>query len=371
MENLDEKFMAHAIELAKKGTGKVNPNPLVGAVVVKDNEILGEGWHKNFGGPHAEVWALDEAGERAKGATIYVTLEPCSHFGKTPPCAEKIIKFGIKRCVIANFDSNPLVSGKGIKMLQDAGIEVKVGVLEKEAKEINKIFFKYIENKIPYLFLKCGITLDGKIATRSGKSKWITNDLAREKVQYLRTKFMGIMVGINTVLTDNPSLDSRLSENYIALGIEKRNPFRIVVDPNLDCPTDSKFLNFNDNKAIIITSDINKNSLKLNEFKNLGVNFIFLSGKVFKMQDMLAEIGKLGIDSVLLEGGAGLISTAFRENAIDAGEIFIAPKIIGDNSAISFINGFSFNTIDEAFQLPNTNFNIYGNNISITFEKGR
>ena len=148
-KNLDEKFMAHAIELAQRGIGKVNPNPLVGAVVVKDNEIIGEGWHKNYGGPHAEVWALEEAGEKAKGATIYVTLEPCSHFGKTPPCAEKIIKFGIKRCVIANFDSNPLVSGKGIQMLKDAGIEVEVGILEKEAKDINEVFFKYIENKIP------------------------------------------------------------------------------------------------------------------------------------------------------------------------------------------------------------------------------
>ena len=370
-KNLDENFMAHAIELAQRGIGKVNPNPLVGAVVVKDNEIIGEGWHKNYGGPHAEVWALEEAGEKAKGATIYVTLEPCSHFGKTPPCAEKIIKFGIKRCVIANFDSNPLVSGKGIQMLKDAGIEVEVGILEKEAKDINEVFFKYIENKIPYLFLKCGITLDGKLATRTGKSKWITNELAREKVQFLRTKFMGIMVGINTVLADNPSLDSRLSENYGNLNLEKRNPYRIVVDPKLDTPLESKFLHFNDNKAIIITSNENKNSKKIQELKNLGTNFIFLEGEIFKMEDMLIEIGKLGIDSVLLEGGSGLISTAFKENIIDAGEIFIAPKIIGDNSAVSFVNGFNFDDMNDVFKLSNVKFNTYGDNVSVTFEKGR
>ena len=339
-KNLDEKFMAHAIELAQRGIGKVNPNPLVGAVVVKDNEIIGEGWHKNYGGPHAEVWALEEAGEKAKGATIYVTLEPCSHFGKTPHCAEKIIKFGIKRCVIANFDSNPLVSGKGIQMLKDAGIEVEVGILEKEAKDINEVFFKYIENKIPYLFLKCGITLDGKIATRNGKSKWITNELAREKVQFLRTKFSAIMVGINTVLKDNPSLDSRLDEEKF--GIEKRNPFRVVVDPNLESPIDSKFLHFNDNKAIIVTSNDNRNLEKVKEYENLGTRLIYLEGKIFKMEDILKELGKLNIDSVLLEGGSGLISTAFKENVIDAGEIFIAPKIIGDNSSIPFISGFNF-----------------------------
>lgn len=363
---LDEKYMSKAIELAKRGIGAVNPNPLVGAVIVKDDKIIAEGWHKKFGGPHAEVWALNEAGENAKGATIYVTLEPCSHQGKTPPCAKRIVEAGIKRCVIANFDSNPLVSGKGIEILKNAGIEVEVGILEKEAKEINKVFFKYIENKVPYLFLKCGITLDGKIATRSGNSKWITNEIAREKVQFLRTKFMGIMVGINTVLKDNPSLDSRLdTEKYT---IEKRNPFRVVIDPNLESPIEAKFLNFNDGKAIIVTSTDNKNSEKIKKYENSGTRFIFLEGKIFKMKDILKELGKLEIDSVLLEGGSGLISTAFKENIIDAGEIFIAPKIIGDNSAIPFINGFNFDSMEEVFKLPNPKFNIYGDNISVEFE---
>lgn len=368
-EVLDEKYMARAIELAKRGIGGVNPNPLVGAVIVKDAKIIGEGWHKKFGGPHAEVWALNEAGENAEGATIYVTLEPCSHQGKTPPCAKRIVESGIKRCVVACIDPNPLVAGKGIKIMEDAGIEVELGVLEKEAKDVNKIFLKYIENKIPYLFLKCGITLDGKIATRSGKSKWITNEIAREKVQFLRTKFMAIMVGINTVLKDNPSLDSRLDEEKS--GIEKRNPFRVVIDPNLESPIEAKFLNFNDGKAIIITSNDNKGLEKIEKYKNLGTRFIFLEGKIFKMEDILKELGKLEIDSVLLEGGSGLISTAFKENIIDAGEIFIAPKIIGDNSAIPFINGFNFDSMEEVFKLPNPKFNIYGDNISIEFEKNK
>ena len=368
-KTVDEKFMARAIELAFKGIGGVNPNPLVGAVVVKDGKIIGEGWHKKYGGPHAEVWALNEAGEEAKGATIYVTLEPCSHQGKTPPCAKRIVEAGIKRCVIACVDPNPLVAGKGIKIIENAGIKVDLGILEKEAKEVNKVFLKYIENKIPYLFLKCGITLDGKIATRSGKSKWITNELAREKVQFLRTKFSAIMVGINTVLKDNPSLDSRLDEEKF--GIEKRNPFRVVVDPNLESPIDSKFLHFNDNKAIIVTSNDNRNLEKVKEYENLGTRLIYLEGKIFKMEDILKELGKLNIDSVLLEGGSGLISTAFKENVIDAGEIFIAPKIIGDNSSIPFINGFNFDSMEEVFKLSNPKFNIYGDNISIEFEKNK
>ena len=243
---MDKKYMERALELAALGEGNVNPNPMVGAVVVKDGKILGEGYHKKYGGPHAEVFALEEAGEKAKGATIYVTLEPCSHYGKTPPCAKKIIDMGIKRCVIASLDPNPLVSGRGIKMMTDAGIEVITGIMEKEALELNRVFMKYISTKTPYLFLKCGITLDGKIASRTGNSKWITNELAREKVQRLRNKYMGIMVGINTVLADDPSLTARIENG--------RNPYRIVVDPFLDIPLDSKFVNFEDGKSILVTS---------------------------------------------------------------------------------------------------------------------
>ena len=369
-ENINEKYMRMAIELAKKGAGAVNPNPMVGAVVVKNGEVIGRGYHKFFGGPHAEVYALEEAGKEAEGATIYVTLEPCSHYGKTPPCAKKIIDMGIKKCFIGSSDPNPKVAGRGVAMLKEAGIEVVENVLKEECDEINQVFFKYIKTKIPYLFVKCGITLDGKIALSNGISKWITNSIAREKVQYYRNKFMGIMVGINTVLTDNPSLTARI-ENGV-------NPFRIIVDPHLKINEYCKVVKNNeDEKTVIITSqknlfaeDTENTEIQIKQ-KRLAeenkVKFIFIDGEKFSFRKMLEEIGKAGIDSVLLEGGETLISLAFEENAIDGGEIFIANKILGDSSAKPFISGFVREKMEEAVQLTNVRNNIYGENVGMEF----
>ena len=369
-ENINEKYMRMAIELAKKGAGAVNPNPMVGAVVVKNGEVIGRGYHKFFGGPHAEVYALEEAGEKAEGATIYVTLEPCSHYGKTPPCAKKIIDMGIKKCFIGSSDPNPKVAGKGVAMLKEAGIEVVENVLKEECDEVNQVFFKYIKTKIPYLFVKCGITLDGKIALSNGISKWITNSIAREKVQYYRNKFMGIMVGINTVLTDNPSLTARI-ENGV-------NPFRIIVDPNLQIDENCKVVKNNeDEKTVIITSqknlfteDIENTEIQIKQ-KRLSeenkVKFIFIDGEKFSFKEMLEEIGKTGIDSILLEGGETLISLAFEENVIDGGEIFIANKILGDSRAKPFISGFVREKMEEAVQLTNVRNNIYGENVGMEF----
>lgn len=357
---MDEKYMDLALELAEKGRGYVNPNPMVGAVVIKDGEIVGKGWHKFYGGPHAEVYALDEAGAKAEGATIYVTLEPCSHFGKTPPCAEKIKKMKIKKCVIACLDPNPIVAGRGKKILEEAGIEVVVGVREKEAKELNKVFMKYITEKNPYLFLKCAITLDGKIATNERDSKWITNEKSREKVQFLRHEYMGIMVGINTLINDNPRLTARI-ENGV-------NPFRIVVDPHLRTPLESNFVNMaDDNKSIIITSKENEKNDKIKELENKNVKIIYMEGFNFSVHEILKKIGELKIDSVLLEGGSYLISKAFKENRIDGGEIFIAPKILG--GGLPFIDGFDFKEIKDCFHLENVKFNVYDDNISVEFHK--
>ena len=357
---MDEKYMDLALELAEKGRGYVNPNPMVGAVVVKDGEIVGKGWHKFYGGPHAEVYALDEAGAKAEGATIYVTLEPCSHFGKTPPCAEKIKKMKIKKCVIACLDPNPIVAGRGKKILEEAGIEVVVGVREKEAKELNKVFMKYITEKNPYLFLKCAITLDGKIATNERDSKWITNEKSREKVQFLRHEYMGIMVGINTLINDNPRLTARI-ENGV-------NPFRIVVDPHLCTPLESNFVNMaDDNKSIIVTSKENEKNDKITELENKNVKIIYMEGFNFSVHEILKKIGELKIDSVLLEGGSFLISKAFKENRIDGGEIFIAPKILG--GGLPFIDGFDFKEIKDCFHLENVKFNVYDDNISVEFHK--
>ena len=357
---MDEKYMDLALELAEKGKGYVNPNPMVGAVVIKDGEIVGKGWHKFYGGPHAEVYALDEAGAKAEGATIYVTLEPCSHFGKTPPCAEKIKKMKIKKCVIACLDPNPIVAGRGKKILEEAGIEVVVGVREKEAKELNKVFMKYITEKNPYLFLKCAITLDGKIATNERDSKWITNEKSREKVQFLRHEYMGIMVGINTLINDNPRLTARI-ENGV-------NPFRIVIDPHLRTPLESNFVNMaDDNKSIIVTSKENEKNDKITELENKNVKIIYMEGFNFSVHEILKKIGELKIDSVLLEGGSYLISKAFKENRIDGGEIFIAPKILG--GGLPFINGFDFKEIKDCFHLENVKFNVYDDNISVEFHK--
>lgn len=354
-----DKYMGRALELAALGEGSVNPNPLVGAVVVKDGKIVGEGYHKKYGGPHAEVFALEMAGEKAMGADIYVTLEPCSHYGKTPPCAKKIIEMGIKRCIVASLDPNPLVSGRGIKMLQEAGIEVITGVMEKEVKELNRVFMKYIAEKKSYLFLKCGITLDGKIATKSGNSKWITNELAREKVQRLRHRYMGIMVGINTVLKDDPSLTARIENG--------RDPYRIVIDPRLEIPLESKIVNFCDRRSIVITSQENRESEKVKILEEKRVRVEYLQGYEFKISDILKKTAELGIDGVLLEGGSYLISKAFEEREIDGGEIFIASKILGDESSIPFVRGFSVENISDGFELENVKINSYGNNVSMEF----
>jgi riboflavin biosynthesis protein ribD len=369
-ENIDEKYMRMAIELAKRGAGAVNPNPMVGAVVVKNGKVIGEEYHKFFGGPHAEVYALEDAGKEAEGAEIYVTLEPCSHYGKTPPCAKKIIDMGIKKCFIGSSDPNPKVAGKGVAMLKEAGIEVVENVLKEECDEINQVFFKYIKTRIPYLFVKCGITLDGKIALSNGISKWITNSIAREKVQFYRNKFMGIMVGINTVLTDNPSLTARV-ENGV-------NPFRIIVDPCLKIDENCKVVKNNeDEKTVIITSqknlfieDTENTEIQIKQkklCKENKVKFIFIDGEKFSFKKMLEEIGKTGIDSILLEGGETLISLAFEENVIDGGEIFIANKILGDSSAKPFISGFVREKMEEAVQLTNVRNNIYGENVGMEF----
>ena len=355
----DKKYMKLVFKLALKGVGKVNPNPLVGAIVVKNDHIVGEGYHESYGEAHAEVNALNMAGKNSENSTIYVNLEPCSHFGKTPPCVDKIITMGVKRCVVSVLDPNPLVSGKGIEKLKNAGIEVRVGILENEGQELNRVFFHYITTGLPYVFLKCAITLDGKIATRTFDSKWITNESARKKVMTLRNRYSGIMIGINTLLQDDPSLNSREKN--------ARDPYRIIVDSELKILLDSKILKFNDKKNIIVTSLSNENSPKYMELLKLGVQFILLKNKNFLIKDILEELGKLKIDSLILEGGSNLISRIVEEGHINGGEIFIAPKILGDEKALPFMSGFKIDKMENCFQIKSPKFNIYDDNISIEF----
>lgn len=354
-------FMEIAINEAKKGIGAVNPNPLVGAVLVKDNKILAMGHHEFYGGPHAEVNTLNKSND-TEGCTLYVTLEPCSHYGKTPPCTKLIISSKIKRCVIATLDPNPLVSGQGVKQLEEAGIEVIIGVLENEARNLNKVFFKYIENKIPYIFIKAGITLDGKIATQSFSSQWITNSLARNKVEKYRNFFSGILVGANTVVQDNPSLRCKVLGN--------RNPYRLILDKDLIISEKYSIISNNeDQKTFIITSEKNINLEKFQLFsEKFSIKFITFSENE-NLKDILKKIGSYNIDSILVEGGSGVISSFFKEEIYDGGEIIIAPKILGDGLAIPFLNGFSPNMIDEGITLKNIKINIYDDNVGFEFYK--
>lgn len=359
---MDREYMRMALELAVKGEGAVNPNPMVGAVVVKNGKVIGKGYHRYFGGPHAEVYAIEEAGLEANGAEIYVTLEPCSHFGKTPPCADKIIVAGIKKCYIAMKDPNPLVAGRGVKRMQEAGIEVVSGIMEEEAVKLNHVFLKYITTGEPYVYLKCAITIDGKIATRNGSSKWITGEQAREEVHRIRNRYMGVIVGKNTVLHDDPELNVRVEVDNL------RNPFRIIVDPELDVPKNARVIKAaEDGKTIIIAKKEMAETMKGYLFKEKGVKIVDGGEYPFNMREVLRKLGRMGIDSVLVEGGRGIISSFFSEKLIDGGTIFIAPKILGDEHGKSFIGGFERKSISESFELRDIEIKSYGKDIAYRF----
>lgn len=347
MENFfiaDQKYMRRALKLAELGEGAVSPNPMVGAVVVKDGEIVGEGYHKKYGGAHAEVFALEQAGEAASGADVYVTLEPCSHYGKTPPCALKLIKSGVKRVVVALSDPNPEVAGKGIKMLREAGIKVELGLFKEEAEKLNEVFLKYIQSEYPFIYLKKAQTLDGYIATSSGDSKWITNKKAREVGHRLRHKADAIMVGIGTVLADNPSLTARLEEE------ESLDPIRVILDPFLDIPLDARVINQeSDAETLIICSDkfpeqnsaaISAKKEKLLKMKDVELLSLELKeNDYFEIKEVLKKLREKEISSVLVEGGAKLSHTFLKEGLIDKYYYFIAPKIYGGSDGIASFCG--------------------------------
>ena len=322
----DESYIRLAIEIAKKGAGKVSPNPMVGAVIVKNERILGAGFHEKFGSKHAEINAIEKVKENIEGATLFTNLEPCSHYGKTPPCVDRIISEKIKRVVIGTLDMNPLVSGKGVKKLKSAGIDVKVSVLENECIELNKFFFKYVTKKLPYVSLKAAQTIDGKIADKSGESSWISSLQSRKYVHSLRAKYDAVLVGKGTVEKDDPKLTVRL--------VEGRNPKRVILDANLDIKLSHRiFTKNNDKNLIVITSKKNAGKKrKINKLNSLGALVLFAkeeSGEKVDLKSALRELYKIGIASVLVEGGSEVFTSFVKENLFDDMLMFISPRILG------------------------------------------
>lgn len=355
-----EIYMQRALELARRGWGTTNPNPLVGAVIVKNGEIIGEGYHKKPGEPHAEINALAQAGEKSEGSTLYVNLEPCSHFGRTAPCTDTLIKAGIKEVVIAMQDPNPEVSGKGIKKLKQAGIKVIEGILEEEAKKLNEIFIKYITSKMPFVVWKCAMTLDGKVATASGDSRWITNEVSREYTHWWRYRVSSIMAGIGTVLADNPNLTVRLPN----INVEKQ-PIRVIVDSFGKTPLNFNVLDTNLSPTIIVASEnISKSKVEL--FKSKGAEVIITKSKDrVNLPELMTELHNREIDSLLVEGGPTLAASFLEDNLVDKVMIFIAPKIVGGRKAPSAVGGKGVDKLVNAWNLKNISIKRLGEDILI------
>lgn len=352
--------MKRALELAEKARGFTSPNPMVGAVIVKGDKIIGEGYHHKCGEAHAEVDAFNNAIESVEGATMYVTLEPCSHTGKTPPCADRIIKEKIARVVVGATDPNPLVSGRGIKKMQDAGIAVSYGLLADESIQLNEVFMKYIVDKRPFVVYKSATTLDGKIATAKGESQWISCESSRNQVHMLRHYLSGIMVGINTVISDNPMLNCRVDGCT--------SPVRIVVDSSLKIPIESNIIQTADKYRTIIATLQSDTCIKAEMLKQMGAEVIAVKEKDARvdLNHLMEKLGEMGIDSILLEGGGTLAFSAFNQGIVDKVIYYIAPKIFGGVNAKTSVEGNGFYKISESVTLKNITTNMVDSDICIT-----
>lgn len=339
-------FMKRALELAEKGKGLVNPNPLVGCVIVYNNQIIGEGYHRYFGGNHAEVEAVNDVYKRGNNnlldkSSMYVTLEPCFHYGKTPPCVDLIIKQRIKKVFISVKDPNILVAGKSIKKLINYGIHVEVGLLEKEAKSINKFFMHYIKHKRPYVIYKSASSLDGKIAPVSGKSRWISSMESRKKVHEMRNSVMGILTTSATVIKDNPSLNVRHVER-------KADPVPIILDRQMTLSKELKVFSVH-KKVIVFTS--NKNSILSNKYPdNSKIIKVNENSNGLDLNEVINELGQMGFDSIMVESGGELGWSLIEKSLIDEINLFIAPKIIGGKNSPTVIDGSGFDSVSESFE---------------------
>jgi diaminohydroxyphosphoribosylaminopyrimidine deaminase/5-amino-6-(5-phosphoribosylamino)uracil reductase len=362
----DKKYLSLCLELAKKGEGKTSPNPMVGCVIVKNGKIIGKGYHKSFGKPHAEIEAINSVKNKSllRGATLYVNLEPCCHWGKTPPCVDSIIKYGIKNVVCCTLDPNPIVNGKGIKKLRNNNIFCKTGILANDAKKLNKHYFKWIKTGLPYVTIKSAVTLDGKISTFDGNSKWISSEKSRKYVYSLRTKYDAILVGLNTVLIDNPSLTSH--------GFGK-NPIRIVVGNINKIPVSKipEYKIFNDgNETIFVTPKKLKYKVLLEKFKN--VKIVEITGDIknnsrynINPKEIFSNIIFSSITSVLVEGGGETVWNFINSGLADDFVLFISPKIFGGRDAKTFVEGSGVATPNEAFKVKFDKVQVFGEDILV------
>ena len=344
MKRTPEYFMNIAMELALKAKGSTSPNPMVGALVEKGGKIIGRGFHERAGLAHAEIIALNEAGKNAKGAALYVTLEPCTHFGRTPPCVDSIIKSGIRKVFIGMIDPNRLNNGKGVLMLKQHGIRVSVGVLENKLKKINEPFVKFITKRMPFVTVKVAESLDGRIATNRGDSKWITSDKSRSFAHRMRQDYDAIMVGVNTVLRDNPKLDTWFS---------KKHPIKIIVDSQLSVPQGSNI--FSGNSQVILVTLPTKPGQETENRKMLGQKAKILEVKEkagqINLRDMFKKLARLEITNILVEGGGTLNGSLFDEGLVDKVLFFISPKIIGGKDAIGSVMGRGISRMEKAIKL--------------------
>ena len=343
----DIEYMRRAMELAERGVGFTNPNPMVGAVIVKGGKVIGEGWHERYGEWHAERNAFKNCAVPAEGATMYVTLEPCCHYGKTPPCTEAIIEHRIARVVIGMEDPNPLVAGKGIALLREAGIEVVCGIEEEALREQNRVFLKYISTKLPWVALKAAMTLDGKIATRTGDSKWITGAEARAYVHELRHRFMAVLVGIGTAVADDPLLNCRIEGRGV------RQPIRVVVDSNARLSLESQLVKTAGEYRTIVAYTRFAPEERVKALQETGVEMLLCEEKegLVDVKNLLVLLGQSGIDSILLEGGGSLNYTFLAERLVDELYAFIAPKIVGGMSAKTPVEGLGVEKMADAINL--------------------
>ena len=353
-----EKFMSLALELARRRLGRTSPNPVVGAVLVKEGEVVGQGYHRAAGEPHAEVEAIRSAGSRAKGAELFVTLEPCNHHGRTPPCTDAIREAGIKKVWYGVSDPNPGVRGGGAKTLREAGIEVVGHVNENRCRRINEIYLTNVTLRRPFLILKLAMSLDGRIATRTGESKWITSEASRRKVHRLRDRVSGIAVGIGTILADNPSLTTRLPRG------RGHDPVRIVMDSKLRTPTDANIFNPKSPAEIIIATSKDPPAGRKVELEKRGAKVIpTASENCVDLKDLFSRLYRSGITSVLLEGGSGLAWAALQARVVDRCLFFYAPIIMGGVDAPPGVGGLGVSQLEEAPRLTDLRFSRVGADI--------